>query len=193
MAPATELGLNHFQPPPKPGCVGWGERAVAQDEDQIAVQDRMEQMDQPPKQNREEPHLGPLHNVEHLQEAEKANLEALKERDPALKELLEEDIGALESPEIKSAFELYRRSLTVLDAGTSLAQKAFRAVVKDDAEELRRLFETSTLQWDAENFGRQSLMEVALERQKLRVQAVIQEMRKDQQRVDAQGAPASVD
>ena len=97
MAPATELGLNHFQPPPKPGCVlylksypflvaldwssasversenqhskvesdigkgwkgirlasrkamgstkhtaaevGWGERAVAQDEDQIAVQD----------------------------------------------------------------------------------------------------------------------------------------------------------
>jgi len=34
-------------------------------------------------------------------------------------------------------------------------------------QELRRLFETSTLQWDAENFGRQSLMEVALERQTL--------------------------
>ena len=32
---------------------------------------------------------------------------------------------------------LSRRSLTALDAGTSLAQKAFRAVVKDDAEDIR--------------------------------------------------------
>ena len=32
-------------------------------------------------------------------------------------------------------FCVSRRSLTVLDAGTSLSQKAFRAVVKDDAED----------------------------------------------------------
>ncbi len=38
-------------------------------------------------------------------------------------------------------------------------------------QELRRLFKTSTLQWDAENFGGQSLMEVALERQTLGIAA----------------------
>lgn len=52
-----------------------------------------------------------------------------------------------------------------MDAGPGLARKAFRAVVRDDAEELRRLFNTTPLRWDAENMGGQSLMEVALERQ----------------------------
>eukprot|EP00435_Cladocopium_sp_Y103_P014940 s3575_g3.t1 len=191
MAPAIELGLNHFQPPPKPGCVGWGKEEVAQDERQTTMLDLPS-----PKQRRErepEPDLGPLHNAEHLQEAEKANLEALKARDPALKELLEEDAGALESPEVKSAFELYRLSLVALDAGSALARKAFRAVVQDDAEEpvqiwrdeLRRLFETTTLRWDVENSGGQSLMEVALERQKPHVQTVIREMQQDQSHLDA--------
>lgn len=183
MAPAIELGLNHFRPPPKPGCVGWGKEEVAQDERQTSMLDLPS-----PKQRRErepEPDLGPLHNAEHLQEAEKANLDALKARDPALKELLEEDADALESPEVKSAFELYRLSLIALDAGGALARKAFRAVVQDDAEELRRLFETTTLRWDAENSGGQSLMEVALERQKPHVQTVIREMQQDQSHLDA--------
>ncbi|CAK9040282.1 unnamed protein product [Durusdinium trenchii] len=177
MAPSTELGLNHFQPPPKIGCVGWGLEEPQEQRESLLL-------DLPsPKQCREreqESHLGPLQGIDHLQEAEKVDLEALKARDPALKELLEDDTFALATPAAMSAFELYRRSLIALDAGRELAQKAFRAVVQDNAEELRRLFETTTLRWDAENGGGQSLLEVALERQKHRAQTVLQEMKRRQ-------------
>ncbi|CAK9084931.1 unnamed protein product [Durusdinium trenchii] len=166
MAPSTELGLNHFQPPPKIGCVGWGLEEPQEQRESLLL-------DLPsPKQCREreqESHLGPLQGIDHLQEAEKVDLEALKARDPALKELLEDDTFALATPAAMSAFELYRRSLIALDAGRELAQK-----------ELRRLFETTTLRWDAENGGGQSLLEVALERQKHRAQTVLQEMKRRQ-------------
>ena len=69
-----------------------------------------------------------------------------------------------------------------------LTQKAFKCVARDNAEDsieiqlvsarlpvpvgaywqdLRRLFETTSLRWDAENAGGQTLIEVALERQPL--------------------------
>ncbi|CAK9084933.1 unnamed protein product [Durusdinium trenchii] len=140
MAPSTELGLNHFQPPPKIGCVGWGLEEPQEQRESLLL-------DLPsPKQCREreqESHLGPLQGIDHLQEAEKVDLEALKARDPALKELLEDDTFALATPAAMSAFELYRRSLIALDAGRELAQKAFRAVVQDNAEEPLKLLENS--------------------------------------------------
>ncbi|CAJ1352679.1 unnamed protein product, partial [Effrenium voratum] len=108
----------------------------------------------------QEPSRGPLQDTDHLRAAEQADLAALQQRDPALQELMQDE---LHFPEAEAALELYRRSLIALDADR-MRQQAFRAVVNDDAEELRRLFTETTLRWDAENAGGQCLMEVALER-----------------------------
>eukprot|EP00439_Symbiodinium_sp_Y106_P038037 s907_g4.t1 len=185
-------GFRTFEAPP-PGCVGWGHEEAEE-------QRRPSLLDLPSprqaKEAREDPgnNLGPLQNAEHLHEAEKADLEALAERDPALKEILEQDAAAIgHDAAADAAFELYRQSLIALDAGQMLTQKAFKCVARDNAEDLRRLFETTSLRWDAENAGGQTLIEVALERQKARVQVVIKEMRRKQENEESGTAAGDQD
>ncbi|CAE7406332.1 unnamed protein product [Symbiodinium sp. CCMP2456] len=158
-------GFRTFEAPP-PGCVLWlNEEAEEQRRPSLLDLPSPRQA----KEAREDPgnNLGPLQNAEHLHEAEKADLEALAERDPALKEILEQDAAIGQDAAADAAFELYRQSLIALDAGQMLTQKAFKCVARDNAEDLRRLFETTSLRWDAENAGGQTLIEVALERQPL--------------------------
>ncbi|CAE7028735.1 unnamed protein product [Symbiodinium natans] len=115
-------------------------------------------------------------------EMQHADVEALAARDPALKEILEQDATAIgQDVAADAAFELYRQSLIALDAGQMLTQKAFKAVAKDNAEDLRRLFDTTSLRWNAENAGGQSLIEVALERSRFSATEVIKEMRRKQE------------
>ncbi|CAJ1421396.1 unnamed protein product [Effrenium voratum] len=161
----TATAARRFNAPPPMGCVpgmhvGWGKEEPAAEERPPALLDLPS-----PRETRQrvpEPSRGPLQDTDHLRAAEQADLAALQQRDPALQEVMQDE---LHFPEAEAALELYRRSLIALDADR-MRQQAFRAVVNDDAEDLRRLFTETTLRWDAENAGGQCLMEVALERQR---------------------------
>merc|ERR1712039_55034 len=70
---------------------------------------------------------------------------------------------------------------TAFDPGPELARFAFQAVMRDDAEVLRALFDSGGVPWDAKNGGGQTLLEIAMERQKPQARAAIEAAREAQQ------------
>eukprot|EP00930_Biecheleria_cincta_P058334 TRINITY_DN44175_c0_g1_i1.p1 TRINITY_DN44175_c0_g1~~TRINITY_DN44175_c0_g1_i1.p1 ORF type:complete len:231 (-),score=60.00 TRINITY_DN44175_c0_g1_i1:296-988(-) len=117
----------------------------------------------------------PLQDDDHYQAAVKADVEALSKRDEQLRVVLAADEGAFgEDAATKAAFELYRKSLLAFDPGPEVRRKAFRAVSQENVAELTWLFDSAGLEWDAQNAGKQTLLEVAVERERPTATAMIE-------------------
>lgn len=190
-------GFRTFEPPPE-GCMGWKEETAQQHsgtaepvpvDDKIPTAAPLDSV-QPTaacgqaaiqEQLRRElapEHIGPLKDLEHLRAAVDGDLEALQETDVKLRETLEADNDVLSDEAASEAMRLYRHALTAFDPGPEQKRLAFQAVIRDDEEMVRTLLEY--VQWDAQNAGGQTLLEVATDRQKFRAQAAIEAAREAQ-------------
>jgi len=138
-------------------------------------------------------HLGPLKDAQHLKAVRTGEFSQLQSMDPAFKEAMEED-PTLETASgndaaLAGALRVYRSSLGVLDPAPEHKRCAFQAVMRDDAELLRALFDSGGVPWDAKNGAGQTLLEVATERKKSRCQYAIQRARDQQIAAAAKVAP----
>eukprot|EP00933_Yihiella_yeosuensis_P007130 TRINITY_DN11203_c1_g1_i1.p1 TRINITY_DN11203_c1_g1~~TRINITY_DN11203_c1_g1_i1.p1 ORF type:complete len:259 (-),score=80.41 TRINITY_DN11203_c1_g1_i1:98-826(-) len=134
-------------------------------------------------------HLGPLQDLQHLKIATKGSVEDLQEFDKRLKQVVADDQNALaKDPATKEAFKLYMSSLLAFDPGPEARKLAFKAITRDNLEELRWLLESGGLEWDAKNSGGQSLLEVAIERERPDCVALIEEAKKRQEGASEQKA-----
>lgn len=129
-------------------------------------------------------HLGPLKDKQHLMAVRSGDFGLLQSMDPAFKEAMEED-PTLEAAfgsdaALAGALGVYRSSLGVLDHAPEHKRCAFQAVMRDDAELLRALFDSGGVPWDAKNGAGQTLLEVATERKKSRCQFAIESARERQ-------------
>eukprot|EP00746_Dinoflagellata_sp_MGD_P000338 gnl/MRDRNA2_/MRDRNA2_100603_c0_seq1.p1 gnl/MRDRNA2_/MRDRNA2_100603_c0~~gnl/MRDRNA2_/MRDRNA2_100603_c0_seq1.p1 ORF type:complete len:194 (+),score=72.91 gnl/MRDRNA2_/MRDRNA2_100603_c0_seq1:98-679(+) len=100
------------------------------------------------------------------------DLAKLGEHDARLKQLLESD--DLSDPQAAAALKLYRDSFMAFAAGRDVEKDAFQAVMKDDVEALKALLDGG-LPIDIKNPGGQTMMEVAKERTKAGVMALLAE------------------
>eukprot|EP00927_Polykrikos_kofoidii_P077946 TRINITY_DN74826_c0_g1_i1.p1 TRINITY_DN74826_c0_g1~~TRINITY_DN74826_c0_g1_i1.p1 ORF type:complete len:254 (+),score=42.36 TRINITY_DN74826_c0_g1_i1:57-764(+) len=120
------------------------------------------------------PHLGPAKDASHIKAAAAGDVMALRSNDSRLRVLLDDDKGVLDDEDqAVGALKLYQDTLGVFDAGPRVKLKAFQAVSRDDAETLSELFDWGGLELDARNKGGQTLLEVAVERRRPRVQELL--------------------
>jgi len=144
-------------------------------------------------------HLGPLKGTHHLRAVRTGDLNQLQSLDSAFKEAMEED-STLETAlgqdaALAGALGVYRSALGALDPAPEHKRCAFQAVMRDDAELLRALFDSGSVPWDAKNGGGQTLLDVAMERKKSRCQFAIQRARdrQDPPRICQSGARPNTD
>lgn len=134
--------------------------------------------------------LGPLQSKAHLDAIVNCDLDVLKETDSNLQGTLAEDEGVLDhEPRAADALKLYRATLAACYDDHELEKAAFAAVMRDDPVRLRELLDTGALPRDLKNGGGQTLLDVAQERRKQRVEQML--LGKDE--VEPQGPEISPD
>jgi len=111
----------------------------------------------------------------HLAAAADVDIAILTARDRNLHEALADDAGVLNDEQFaQNAMKLYASTIRAFDPHPDLCKQAFKAVVSDDTDALQEVLLKPDFRFDsARNACGQTLLEVARERKKPKVEALL--------------------
>lgn len=119
-------------------------------------------------------HMGPAKNKEQLQAATLTHIEKLKQSDPIFANILEDDACAIDlDADTQGAFKIYCSSLGAFDPEPQLKKLAFQAVMRDDVTILSELIASGSADWDIQNRGGQTLLDLASDQGKIKTREVL--------------------
>jgi len=126
-------------------------------------------------------HKGPVKSAAQLEAAFAKDVPVLIVQDKNFDAALKEDPGILQ--EHGAAYEalgLYCATVTAFDLAPQFLREALKAVVRDDVATISKLLDERKIAWDTRNQGGQTLLELAIQRSRLRVQKRLEDSKRAQ-------------